>query len=52
MKTSQAEGLRAAVLDLCEVLGIETTGEQRARLTAMAVVALKALRSASKQERR
>ena len=48
----KAEGLRAAVLDLCEAFGVEPTGEQRARLGAMGVSELEALRAALKQTRR
>jgi uncharacterized protein len=47
----KAEGLRAAVLDLCELLGIEPTEAQRAQLGAMGVGELEALRAAIKQRR-
>ncbi|HEU4409161.1 MAG TPA: hypothetical protein VFS43_28140 [Polyangiaceae bacterium] len=47
----KAEGLRAAVLDLCEAFGLEPTGEQRARLEAMGVGELEALRRQVKQTR-
>jgi uncharacterized protein len=48
----KAEGLRVAVLDLCEAFGVEVTAEQRARLEAMGVGELEALRAALKQTRR
>ncbi|HEU4404166.1 MAG TPA: HEPN domain-containing protein [Polyangiaceae bacterium] len=48
----EARGLRAAVLDLCEAFGIEPTGEQHARLEAMGVDELEALRRELKQTRR
>ncbi|HEU4410462.1 MAG TPA: hypothetical protein VFS43_34725 [Polyangiaceae bacterium] len=48
----RAEGLRAAVLDLCELLGVEPTGAQRAALAAMGAGELEALRQALKQTRR
>ncbi len=48
----RAEGLRAAVLDLCEAFGIEPTEAQRAKLEAMGVGELEALRAAIKQARR
>jgi uncharacterized protein len=48
----KAEGLRAAVLDLCEAFGLEPTGEQRAALEAMGVGELEALRAAIKQTKR
>jgi flagellar biosynthesis/type III secretory pathway protein FliH len=47
----QAEGLRAAVLDACELLGIEPTEGQRVSLEAMGVGELEALRQALKRER-
>ena len=43
---------RAAVLDLCEVLGIELTNEQRERLDALSLAELEALRLAIKRDRR
>ncbi|HEU4535917.1 MAG TPA: Rpn family recombination-promoting nuclease/putative transposase [Polyangiaceae bacterium] len=46
------EGLRAAVLDLCELLGLEPTEAQRARLDAMGVDELEQLRRGLKQARR
>jgi flagellar biosynthesis/type III secretory pathway protein FliH len=52
LREGEAKGLRAAVLDLCELLGIEPTGEQRAALEAMNVGELEALRGALKQQRR
>jgi flagellar biosynthesis/type III secretory pathway protein FliH len=52
LREGKAEGLRAAVLDLCEVLGIEVTAEQRAQLDAMGVGELEALRQALKTTRR
>ncbi|HEU4408902.1 MAG TPA: HEPN domain-containing protein [Polyangiaceae bacterium] len=48
----KAEGLRAAVLDLCEAFGVAPTDEQRARLEAMGLGELEALRAAIKQTRR
>ena len=45
------EGLRAAVVDLCEVLGIEVTEERKARLEALDVAGLEALRLHLKQHR-
>jgi HEPN domain-containing protein len=48
----KAEGLRAAVLDLCEAFGIAPTDEQRARLGAMGVDEIEALRRAIKLARR
>jgi uncharacterized protein len=47
----KAEGLRAAVLDLGELLGIELTEEQRARLESMDVSELEVLRATLKQAR-
>ncbi|HEU4409987.1 MAG TPA: Uma2 family endonuclease [Polyangiaceae bacterium] len=52
LREGEARGLRAAVLDLCELLGLEVAGEQRARLEAMGVDELEALRQAIKQQRR
>ena len=46
------EGLRRAVGDLCEVLAIALTPEQRAALGAMSVEALEAVRERIKRERR
>jgi predicted transposase/invertase (TIGR01784 family) len=43
---------RQAILDLCEVLGIEVTDAQRASLEAMAFDVLDALRQRVKRERR
>ncbi len=48
----EARGLRAAVLDLCEAFGIDTTEVQRSQLEAMGVGELEALRAALKQTRR
>ncbi|HEU4409178.1 MAG TPA: hypothetical protein VFS43_28225 [Polyangiaceae bacterium] len=48
----KAEGLRAAVLDLCEVLGIEVGPRRRAQLEAMGLGELEALRAHLKQARR
>jgi putative restriction endonuclease len=48
----KAEGLRAAIADLCEVLGVEVSALRRARLEAMTVSELEALRAALKQTRR
>ncbi|HEU4535084.1 MAG TPA: hypothetical protein VFS00_13245, partial [Polyangiaceae bacterium] len=48
----KAEGLRVAVLDLCELLGIEPGPAERERLEAMGLDELEALRRAVKQERR
>jgi hypothetical protein len=47
----KAAGLRAAVLDLCEVLGIELDAGRRAGLEAMGVGELETLRAALKQQR-
>ncbi len=43
---------RTAVLDLCEVLGIELTNDQRERLDALSLAELEALRLAIKRDRR
>ena len=43
---------RAAVLDLCELLGIESTADQRESLDAMTLSQLDALRVAIKRDRR
>jgi hypothetical protein len=43
---------RAAVLDLCEVLGIELTDPQRQQLAALSLAELEALRLAIKRDRR
>jgi hypothetical protein len=48
----RAAGLRAAVVDLCEVLGIALDDERRARLAASGADDLEALRLALKQHRR
>jgi uncharacterized protein len=48
----KAEGLRAAVLDLGELLGVAVTDEQRAQLEVMGVGELEGLRQALKQTRR
>ncbi|HEU4408756.1 MAG TPA: HEPN domain-containing protein [Polyangiaceae bacterium] len=45
-------GLRTAVLDLCEVLGLAPTEGQRARLEAMGLGELEALRGEIKRRRR
>jgi hypothetical protein len=45
-------GLRLAVLDLCELLGVVPTDAQRTRLEAMRVDELETLRQALKQTRR
>jgi HEPN domain-containing protein len=47
----KAEGLRAAVLDLCEAFAIVPTEAQRARLEAMGLGELEAVRAALKQTR-
>nr|MCU0684975.1 hypothetical protein [Polyangiaceae bacterium] len=52
LREGEARGLRAAVLDLCEVLGLEPTPGQRARLEAMGVGELEGLRQALKHTRR
>jgi hypothetical protein len=44
--------LRAAIVDLCEVLGIALTEEQRASLAAMSATELDPLRLRIKRERR
>jgi hypothetical protein len=46
------EGLRQAILDLCEVLAITPTPEQEKELGAMSVEALEAVRQRIKRERR
>jgi predicted transposase/invertase (TIGR01784 family) len=43
---------RAAVLDLCEVLGIELTNEHREQLATLSLAELEALRLAIKRDRR
>jgi Uma2 family endonuclease len=52
LREGEARGLRAAVLDLCELLGIEPTESQRAALEAMNVGELEALRYELKRARR
>ncbi|HEU4408400.1 MAG TPA: HEPN domain-containing protein, partial [Polyangiaceae bacterium] len=52
LREGKAEGLRAAVLDLCELLGVEPTDAQRAALEAMGLGELEALRQALKQQKR
>jgi hypothetical protein len=47
----KAEGLRQAVLDLCEVLDLEVTPARRARVEAMDVDALNRTREALKAQR-
>jgi hypothetical protein len=47
----KAEGLRQAVLDLCELLELEVTPARRARLEAMDVDALNRMREALKAQR-
>lgn len=46
------EGLRIAVLDLCEVLGVTPTEEQRAQLERLDARAIEALRARLKKDRR
>jgi hypothetical protein len=48
----EAKGLRTAVLDVCELMGIVLDPAQRAQLEAMSVSELEALRVALKQTRR
>jgi hypothetical protein len=48
----EAKGLRVAVLDSCELLGIVLTEAQRAQLEAMGGAELEALRHELKQTRR
>jgi hypothetical protein len=48
----RSEGLRQAIEDLCEVLALGMTPEQRARLATMTVEDLDALRERIKRERR
>jgi hypothetical protein len=48
----EAKGLRVAVLDACELLGIVLTEAPRAQLEAMGVAELEALRHELKQTRR
>jgi hypothetical protein len=52
LREGKAEGLRAAVLDMGELLGLTPTEAQRASLDAMGVGELEALRQAIKRERR
>jgi uncharacterized protein len=52
LREGEAKGLRAAVLDACELLGIVPTEAQRAGLEAMNVAELGALRQALKRGRR
>jgi Uma2 family endonuclease len=51
-RKGEAKGLRAAVLDACEFLGIAPTEAQRAQLEAMGVDELQTLRRELKQSRR
>jgi uncharacterized protein len=51
LREGEAKGLRVAVLDLCELLGLEPTDEQRAQLEAMGVGELEVLRQQIKQAR-
>lgn len=48
----EAKGLRTAVADLCEVLGVSLTPMRRARLATMGINELEALREGLKQTRR
>jgi hypothetical protein len=48
----RAEGLRVAVCDLCEVLGVALTPERQATLAEMDAAALDALRERLKRDRR
>jgi Uma2 family endonuclease len=48
----RAEGLRAAIVDLCEVLDIALGPKRRAHLISLRVAELEALRAALKQQRR
>jgi hypothetical protein len=52
LREGEVRGLRAAVLDLCELFSIELTEERRVRLESMGVSELEALRAALKQTRR
>ncbi|MCU0686622.1 MAG: hypothetical protein MUF34_30975 [Polyangiaceae bacterium] len=52
LREGEAKGLRAAVLDMGELLGLAPTEAQRASLDAMGVGELEALRQAIKRERR
>jgi flagellar biosynthesis/type III secretory pathway protein FliH len=45
LREGNAAGLRAAITDLCEVLGVEVTDERRAHLAALDLPGLEALRS-------
>lgn len=45
----EAKGLRTAVLDVCELVGVVLAPAQRAQLEAMSVNELEALRLALKQ---
>ncbi|KYF53742.1 hypothetical protein BE08_09485 [Sorangium cellulosum] len=51
-KEGHTQGLRAAVRDLCEVLGIALSPERNAAIEAMAGPELTALREQLKRERR
>jgi putative restriction endonuclease len=51
-REGRAEGLRTAVADLCELLGIALSPSRQARLEAMGVDELEALRLALKRTRR
>ena len=48
----EAKGLRQAVIDLCDVLGIELDDRRKARLETLGVGGLDALRQQLKQEKR
>nr|MCU0659170.1 hypothetical protein [Polyangiaceae bacterium] len=50
-REGKAAGLRAAVLDLCEVLGLELTEARKAELAGLDVAGLEALRQHLKQHR-
>lgn len=48
----RAEGLRTAIADLCEAVGVELTDEHRARLDAATLADLEQIRAAVKKQRR
>jgi hypothetical protein len=51
LREGEARGLRAAVDDLCEVLGVEVTDERRAHLAALDLAGLEALRAELKAKK-
>ena len=51
LSQGRKEGLRAAITDLCEVLGVEVTDERRAYLAALDLPGLEALRAELKTKK-